>query len=1011
MSTPANGLAELLGTPELEAFCNRFRNRIQADVRTPFHDGLDRYVDALAATVANVGRQTRAAMEAARPEAGEEPSSWDGLLREAASASAAAGRLHEILQRDPLAETEALRAALFAAIDGGIAAADEWPEAVRTGPADRWTARPEHVVRMAPGARLVRAVKALFRPPTTRLVPVRALVRTYALAELPRRVEDALSDVARLHAVALAGIRTQLLVATAVLAARARVDAADAVGAADGNADGEEPDVADRVQTMAQITADRLREAADRARAEWDRRAAEVGTAFERAVFSGIVAVDEDRIEDVRQRTLARREAMLDRWLNYERGLCASTATEAAALSHIATALVSAVGVARSLDGDLERLLSRPFSELSAWLGDLADAAAAPGPDVLPRMRSQVAELFRRLATAGELLPAMRDAADRLRAELVGIPQTLPEETRLSDAPVEHAPATPRDLNLRRAPLAAMFAATCENALPRFLESAIDATQGELDALGSELRRLHQAVDFNITAALKTRDGGAAASSRELVEGVLDRSALQLAELRDHIAPLVGGVADALVERTRSEAANMQTAVVDREFVRMRSDLVEEEATRRVATGVDAAASAAGTVGRIARRTWTAGRNVVERFRAWARDLLGVARIEREAMIESLDRSRLDDETGVRLPAIYQQLFAMDEADGEWDELLVPREDELDAIRRAFSRWERQHAASVAVFGEKGSGKTTLLRMARQQVFREYRVVDSLLGSTLLHQADLTRRLAAMFELDDCGDLDSLAAALDAGEPVVAVLEDAHHLFERTLGGFDVVTGFLDLMSRTRQKVFWVLTMDRYAWDYLDRILGIGQHFAFQVNTTTLEADKLERAIMARHEVSGYALRFEEEEEAAQEPRPWRPFRRQRQQGRLSLREEARQAFFRELNEIAEGNIFQGMFHWLRAITAVEEYTLVLRPPRMMDVEFLEQMPLFDLHTIAAVILHGGLSAEQHARVFQMSPSGSALHLAALADANLLFRLGDDFKINKVLYRPLVRLLRRRNIL
>jgi hypothetical protein len=1010
MSTPVNGLAQLLGTPELEAFCTRFGDRIQADMRTPFHDSLDRYVDALAAAVANVGRQARAAMEAVRPKKAPDGTERDRLLRETTFAGAAADRFVDLLTDDPLADTRPLREELLAAFDGGIAAADEWPETVRTAPAERWTAHPESIVRMPLAARLVQATTNVFRPPTTRLVPIRELVRTYALAELPRRVEDALNEVARLHAVALAGIRTQLLVATAVLENRPGADAADGGDGQDD--DDDEIEAARRVQTMAQITSVQLREAAARARAEWDRRAAEVGTAFERAVFSGIVAVDEGRTEEVRQRTVARREAMLDRWLHYERGLRESTATEAAALSRIAATVTGAVQAARSLDSSLERLLRRPFSELSQWLGALADSAAAPEDDTLPRMCNLVAELFQRLGTAGALLPEMRETAERMRAQLKEIPSTLPEEMRLSDAPVEDAPATPRDITLRRAPMESMFAAVCDGALPRFLDAAIDGAQDELNALGSELRRLHQAVDFNITAALRDRDDGSDPSSRKLVEGVLDRSALQLVELRDHAAVLVEDITDALVEHARNEAADMQAAVVNREFVRMRSDLVEEQATRGVTTGVNVAARAAAAAGGVAQRGWTAVHAAAQRSRAWTRERLGVAGIEREAMLESLDRSRLDDESGVRLPAIYQQLFAMDGVDVGWEELLVPREKKLDVVGRAFNRWQRQHAASVAVFGEKGSGKTTLVRMARRQLFPEHRFVSAPLASTVRGPAELARQLAGLFELDEHDDLDSLADAIASGKPVVAVLEDAHHLFERTVGGFDVVFDFLDLLSRTRHRVFWILTMDGYAWEYLDRILGIGQHFAFQVNTTTLEADKLERAIMARHEVSGYALRFEAEEadEAEDRARAWRPFRR-RQQGRLSRREEARRAFFRELNEIAEGNIFQGMFYWLRAIASVEEYTLVLRPPRMMDMEFLEQMPLFDLHTIAAIVLHGGFSAEQHARVFQMNPASSTLHLAALADANLLFRFDDEYKINKVLYRPLVRLLRRRNLL
>ncbi len=199
--------------------------------------------------------------------------------------------------------------------------------------------------------------------------------------------------------------------------------------------------------------------------------------------------------------------------------------------------------------------------------------------------------------------------------------------------------------------------------------------------------------------------------------------------------------------------------------------------------------------------------------------------------------------------------------------------------------------------------------------------------------------------------------------------------------------------------------MDQYAWRYLARTIGIHEHFGFEIDSTTLQREAIEQAVLARHTVSGYALRFEPDEKL-RSSRRWRrlPTERARQ-------EAAGRQFFDRLAHIAEGNIFVALFYWLRSIHAVEEHTLVFGPPRVIDVRFLEQLPLATLHTVAAIVQHGSLSEAEHAAVFQLEPEESRLHLRTLADSYLLFR-GEDgqYALNKVLYRPFVRLLKTKNV-
>lgn len=134
-------------------------------------------------------------------------------------------------------------------------------------------------------------------------------------------------------------------------------------------------------------------------------------------------------------------------------------------------------------------------------------------------------------------------------------------------------------------------------------------------------------------------------------------------------------------------------------------------------------------------------------------------------------------------------------------------------------------------------------------------------------------------------------------------------------------------------------------------------------------------------------------------------------QGELTRKESQRRLYFQKLAEIAEGNIVLALFYWLRSIRRMEEHVLVLGDPEIIELEFLDRLPLAHLHTIAAIILHGGLSETAHQRVFQLPAVESRLQLAALADSHMVFLAGDgEYKINKVLYRPFIRMLTSRNI-
>lgn len=996
--------AEVLTTAELQSLADRFRGEMERSGKE-LQAAVEACADHLAAAVAaaaEIAVRHLASFPAGPDADAASRRAWVLAATRELDAYGTALRAH--LERDPLGadadERDAILRKLTGLIDG-----DAWSGTVDAD-APGTDAGPDPELR--PG--LMGRVAGRLRRKGVRTVHTGALARYYALARVPRRLEDAWNATARLHAEALMAVRQQH---------RAVLDAFWATYDAEArDADAASPPAVDPATDAADAAITRLRGSVDRVKTRIRQEVETAADGFRRGVFARGLRLDDDRADTQATRAGRRLAETLDRWRDYEAALRTSTETEITSASTVAGLAGIAASTGTDLDGTLDVLLRRPLRELSDGLKQLAGGitsdAEGAAPAWLEAIRGQVDALFDRCGkgVVTDLVPALEEHGRTFVERLESLPGSLSEDTPMSVRPLEGVPDEPEELDLRDAPLVEMLAATCTGALPRWAEKAIRDAGVELHSAGAEVRRLWQAISFNLAAARQAvRDGETEElPPGELAAGVLERSAAQLEEMLEQAARAVEPVIAELERRTSAEATEARAAIRDREFMRIHSEIVEEAAGRQVASGMAAAARITDAAVRHARRALEGLTRMLRGSRDWGRRQLGVARVERDDLIEALDASRLDEDRGVELPAIYRQLFAIQPLDEEWDELLVPREEELETMRRALERWGQGEAACVAVIGEKGSGKTTLLQLARTRLMTGLPVTGDALGQNVAGRDALLEVLNALFETD-ADDLVELQHRVMEAPPVAIFLEDAHHLFLRAIGGFDALRAFLGFLSATRRRVFWVITMDEYGWRYLDRALEISQYFPYLINTTDVPAAKLEQAVMARHQVSGFGLSIPAASEEERESSRWVWLRRRRK-GELSRRELARRDFFHTLSGIAEGNIFLALFYWTRSIREVENHTLVLEKPAVVPVDALGRLPLASLHTIAAIILHGGLAPAEHARVFQLSEEESRLHLLALADAHLLFPTeDDDYKINRVLYRPFVRLLKDRNIL
>lgn len=356
------------------------------------------------------------------------------------------------------------------------------------------------------------------------------------------------------------------------------------------------------------------------------------------------------------------------------------------------------------------------------------------------------------------------------------------------------------------------------------------------------------------------------------------------------------------------------------------------------------------------------------------------------------------------LPFVYQRLFRFEPLMDE--RFFTGREKEMEALENVFGQWKRGEYATTAIIGEKGSGRTSILNFAIKDVFKPHQNFTINLDKTIKTEEDLCRSLNSIFKKEDVHSIDELEhAIISQGNKVVCIVENLHHLFLRTVDGFDAMERFLLFISNTHKNIFWLITCGLYAWRYVDKVIHVSHYFQHVIFLEELTIDTIENVILKRHRVSGFKLLFETPEEVG----------KTRRFNKLSSEEEQqeylKEMFFNQLNKLALGNITVAILFWLCAIVEIRKDSLVISPVIEFDPSFLQQLPAEDLFTFAAFLQHESLSAEQHARVFNQSLQKSLAAINRLKNKGILAETPHGFQLHYLMYRPVVRTLKINNIL
>ena len=355
------------------------------------------------------------------------------------------------------------------------------------------------------------------------------------------------------------------------------------------------------------------------------------------------------------------------------------------------------------------------------------------------------------------------------------------------------------------------------------------------------------------------------------------------------------------------------------------------------------------------------------------------------------------------LPDEYLEAFPLYPILGEDDSLLVSRDSLLQEMTDQWRRWKETRAdGSLALVGEKGAGKTTLAAQLARRL-RDTHVVEHSLRGKPRAEAELIEALSAALGFEGLRSVEELTAELCAGEDRVIILDEVHNVFLRDVGGYRAYDALVDLVNATTSRVFWVVIINNFTWQFLNNSRGRAHYFRKILVVPGWSAEEIESLIRLRNQRTGYELRFTEVllSESSSSGRD------------LALVEEP-DGYFRLLWESSGGNPRVATHLWLSSLRPVGEKTLSVGLFAEASTDGLSALQDELVFSLAAVCQHENLSPEELSLVLNLPDGFAGFAMRFLIESGFVTAKDDRaerFTIAPLYYRAVLRVLRNKHLL
>ena len=532
------------------------------------------------------------------------------------------------------------------------------------------------------------------------------------------------------------------------------------------------------------------------------------------------------------------------------------------------------------------------------------------------------------------------------------------------------------------------------------------------------LSGVEQALEFNLVTAQKGESDLAGGQpplemarqgltrAHQLVDAYLDGAVTDTDELTDWLSQELSDLVSAAVEPIEQR----QIGAIERRLARL-------EGRSLVGRGENWLTGALEPVSKI--RSQLRGR-VADRSSDWMASI-------RQAVVEKVEEV---DDVQIRkmlyadrpvchpeVPPVYRRLFVPMPLD--IPDFYRHRSDLEERILQTVQHFFDGRPHALLISGEAGGGKRTVVRhlipgriyAVEGRLTREQVASLSLATTERTEEAICTRICEELLDIARCHRFRDLSAALRRGDPKrrIIVVEQPERVFLRTEEGLDLARRFFELVSTTSEQVLWVIVMNRAAQKFLKTHLELGTYFTHHEQIGPLSAAELERLVLARHQVSGFDLEFEQPQMAV-------THRLRQPLFGPAARQIARRVFFERLAIRSGQNPRTALLLWLQHLRCdpLDDSKIVVQPIASSNGELLAQATIGHKLLLASLSLHQTLSLQELSQILREPPE--QLHreleyLSRLGMVEILPEATDVYRLRPIASNRIEGELRAMNLL
>ncbi|MGY0426212.1 MAG: hypothetical protein ACWIPI_05190 [Polaribacter sp.] len=327
-------------------------------------------------------------------------------------------------------------------------------------------------------------------------------------------------------------------------------------------------------------------------------------------------------------------------------------------------------------------------------------------------------------------------------------------------------------------------------------------------------------------------------------------------------------------------------------------------------------------------------------------------------------------EEKVQLPEEYLERFTLYALQDKGS--LKDRENELKSLELAYENWKIVNTPLLLV-NNPGEGGTSLLH-ASTYIYPSAKILET--NFAIDSYQKLIDLLTHFFQTsENISTLNHLEKEINSREEnYIIILENIERLFIRRIKGFNLLEDFLLFMHVTKSKIYWIVSINKYSFYYLNSVKYFSSHFPSIIHLNPVDNEILKEEILMRNQ--GYNMVYLKPNKVSKKLD--KQFKKITPEERQKLLENM---FFKRLFDFSKGNMSKAILYARDSAYNVKEKIIFIKPFKQKEIEGLS---LNDLFILEAIFQHRSLTIEKLNIVLRNSDRQSKLSIEKLLEKNLI---------------------------